>query len=186
LAVIVGLAAASLPAAAGEAPAEFIRILGEQALAVMRSNAPAAQKEAYFHQMLHQDFDLDEISRFVLGPYWRVASAEQRQQFRSLLENYIMRSDGARLAQYGGGQLDVTGSRTDPAGVIVTSQVIRLGGRSIEMDWQLAMSGRFYKIEDVTIDGVSMALTHRSEIASMIARNGGRLEALLATMRQES
>jgi phospholipid transport system substrate-binding protein len=97
-----------------------------------------------------------------------------------------MRSDGARLTQYGGGQLDVTGSRTDPAGVIVTSQVIRLGGRSIEMDWQLAMSGRFYKIEDVTIDGVSMALTHRSEIASMIARNGGRLEALLATMRQES
>ena len=57
---------------------------------------------------------------------------------------------------------------------------------AFEMDWQLAMSDRFYKIEDVVIDGVSMALTHRSEIVSMIARNGGRLEALLATMRQES
>ena len=57
---------------------------------------------------------------------------------------------------------------------------------AFEMDWQLAMSGRFYKIEDVAIDGVSMALTHRSEIASMIARDGGRLESLLATMRQES
>ena len=35
--------------------------------------------------MLHQDADLDGISRFVLGPYWRIASVEQRPEFEGLV-----------------------------------------------------------------------------------------------------
>jgi hypothetical protein len=64
--------------------------------------------------------------------------------------------------------------------VIVAPQ----GGR-IEMDWQLGISHGLYKIEDVDVDGVCMALSYRSEIASMIARNGGQLEPVLAAMHQK-
>lgn len=185
LAIIAGAVAASLPAAAGETPTEFIRILGREALAEMRSFAPLDQKEAYFHQMLRQNFDLDGISRFVLGPYWRIASAEQRQEFRRLLEDHIMRTEGARLAQYSGGDFRVTGSRADPDGVVVTSQIISPQGAPIEMDWQLGISNGLYKIEDVAIDGVSMVLSYRSQIAWMIARDGGQVGTPLATLREE-
>jgi len=50
--------------------------------------------------MLRQDFDLPEICRFVLGPYWRVASDAQRQEFGGLLEDYIVQVYGRRLASY--------------------------------------------------------------------------------------
>lgn len=186
LAVIAGAAAASPPAAAGETPTEFINILGEDALAEMRSFAPLAQKEAYFDQMLRQDFDLDGISRFVLGPYWRTATAEERQEFRGLLKDHVMRTEGERLVEYSGGDFRVTGTRTDPDGILVTSQIISPQGARIEMDWQLGISDGLYKIEDVAIDGVSMALSYRSQIAWMIARNGGQVEAVLATLREES
>ncbi|HEV7995429.1 MAG TPA: ABC transporter substrate-binding protein [Stellaceae bacterium] len=46
------------------------------------------------------------------------------------------------------------------------------------------MSDGRYKITDVTVDGVSMVLTQRSEFASVIERNGGQVAALLATMRE--
>ena len=185
LAMIAGLAAASPPAVAGESPAEFIRIVGKQALAEMRSYAPLPQKEAYFRQMLQQDFDLDGISRFVLGPYRRLASTEQQQDFRNLLENYIMHTEGARLAQYSGGDFRVTGSRTDPNGVLVASQIMSPQGASVEMDWQLGITDGHYKIVDVTIMGVSMAVSYRSEIAGKIARDGGQVETLLAAMREQ-
>ena len=32
--------------------------------------------------MIHQDFDLTGITRFVLGLYWRVVSPAERRQFR--------------------------------------------------------------------------------------------------------
>jgi phospholipid transport system substrate-binding protein len=41
-----------------------------------------------------------------------------------------------------------------------------------------------YKISDVSIDGVSMALVQRSEFAAIIQRNDGRVASLLATMRE--
>jgi phospholipid transport system substrate-binding protein len=180
--VIAGMANAS-PVTAAEAPAGFIRALGAQALAVLRSDAPLDRKAAYFHQMLRQDFDLVGISRLVLGPYWRVASPAQRSEFCHLLEDYIVRFDGARLASYGGESFRVTGSRSDADGVLVTSEVIRPQGPPIEIDWRLVARNGLYKISDLAIEGVSMALARRAEFAAIIERQGGQLEGLLALLR---
>ncbi len=89
--VVAGMMAAPGPAAAGEYPADFISALGNQGLAVIRSNAAIDQKAAYFHQMLRQDFDLARISRFGLGPYWRAASEREQQEFTRLLEDHLVR-----------------------------------------------------------------------------------------------
>jgi phospholipid transport system substrate-binding protein len=171
--------------AAGEDPADFIRILGNQGLEVIRSNTTLGQKADYFHQMLHEDFDLTRISQFVLGPYWRMASAEQRQEFRSLLSDHLVRFYGEQFAQYGGESLSVTGSRSDPAGVLVTSQIIRRQGPPLEVDWQLRVSRGRYRISDVIVDGVSMAATQRSQFAAIIQRSGGQVGGLLVMMREQ-
>jgi phospholipid transport system substrate-binding protein len=185
IAVIVGLAAAPRPAAADEAPVAFIRDLGNQSLAVIRSDTPLSSKAAYFERMIHQDFDLTGISRFVLGSYWRIASPAERREFSDLFADHLIRFYGRRLAQSGGGSFIVTGSRSDPAGVIVTSRIIPQSGPPIAVDWRLGVSEGLYKIEDVAIDGVSMALAQRSEIAAIIARRGGQFGPLLTTMREE-
>jgi ABC-type transporter MlaC component len=101
LVVIAGVLLTPRFTAAAEDPADFIRILGNQRLAVIRSGTTLDQKATYFHQMLRQNFDLTEISRFVLGPYWRVASKAQRREFRSLFEDYLVhyvQRNGGRLA----------------------------------------------------------------------------------------
>jgi phospholipid transport system substrate-binding protein len=183
LTMIAGMLAAPTFAGASEDPADFIRILGNQGLEVIRSSTTLDQKATYFHQMLRQDFDLTKISRFVLGPYWRVASKAQQREFRGLFENYLVRVYGQRFAQYGGESLGVKGSGSDPAGVTVTSQIIRPQGPPIEVDWRLVVSDGRYRISDVSIDGVSMALTQRSEFAAIIQRNGGTVAGLLTMMR---
>ena len=183
LGVIAAASAAPHPATAGEAPAAFINTLGDRALAVIRSDAPLAQKAAYFRQMLRQDFDITGISRFVLGPYWRVASAAQQQEFRNLFEDDLLHFYGRRLAQYDGESFRVTGSRSNPDGAIVESQLIRPQGPPIEIDWRLGVRDGLYKIDDVAIEGVSMALARRSEFAAVIERDGGQIEGLINLLR---
>jgi phospholipid transport system substrate-binding protein len=186
LGVLAGAAAPSLAPAADQTPSTFISAIGNDTLAEMRSTASLDQKLAYFRQMLSQDFDLDGISRFVLGPYWRTASPEQQQEFRSLLEKHIMLSHGRRLAEVSGGEFRVTGSRTDPDGVVfVTGEVITPQGARNELNFQLGIVSGLYKIQDVTIDNVSMVLSYRSEIRSVLESQGGQLGALLTTMREE-
>jgi len=184
LAVIAGLSAAPAPAAADGAPIAFIRALGDQAVSVLRSNMPLTTKATYFDQMVRQDFDLTGISRFALGPYWRVASPAERQQFCDGFADRLVRIYGRQLAQSGDGDFVVTGSRTSPSGgIIVNSRIVRPQDAPIAVDWRLGIRDGVYKIEDVAIDGVSMALAQRSEIAALIARGGGQVGMLLAAMR---
>jgi phospholipid transport system substrate-binding protein len=185
LTVIAAVSAMPRRAAADEAPVAFIGALGNQAVSVIRSDMPLASKAAYFRRMIHQDFDLTGVCRFVLGPYWRVASPAEQHKFRNLFADRLVRFYGRQLAQIGGGDFAVSGSRPSAEGVIVTSRIIRSQGAPIIVDWRLGVTNGVYKIRDVAIDGVSMALAQRSQVATLIARMGGQFGTVLATMRGE-
>jgi hypothetical protein len=103
LAVIASLSAAPHPATADEAPIAFIRDFGNQALAVIRSDMPLAGKAAYFERMIRQDFDLTGISRFELGPYWRIASPAERRESSDLfaIASFTSMGDGSRNSAMG-------------------------------------------------------------------------------------
>jgi ABC-type transporter MlaC component len=90
-----------------------------------------------------------------------------------------------RLAQPGDGNFVVSGSRTDPGGVIVTSRIIPWQGAPLTVDWRLAVSDGHYAIEGVAIDGVSMGVAEHSKIGEQIGRDGGQLPLLLAGMREQ-
>jgi phospholipid transport system substrate-binding protein len=176
----------AVPGVANTGPEEFVRTLGNEALGVIRADMTPARKQAFFRQLLQQDFDVPGIARFVLGPYWRVASEAQKQEFCKLFEDYIVRVYSQKFAQYRGETLKVTGSRSDPESALVTSEIVRPQGPPIRADWRLATRDGLYKISDIIIDGVSMDVTERSEFASIIQRSGGQMQVLLAMMRGEA
>ena len=151
LTVIAAVSAAPHSAAADEAPVAFIGALGNQAVSVIRSDMPLASKAAYFRRMIHQDFDLTGVCRFVLGPYWRVASPPEQHKFRNLFADRLVRFYGRQLAQTGGGDFVVSGIRPSAEGVIVTSRIIRSQGTPIILDWRLGLTNGVYKIRDVAI-----------------------------------
>src|SRR5260370_15337857 len=137
LAVIMGVSAGPRPAAADEAPVAFISALGTQALSVIRSDMPLASKAAYFGRLVQQDFDVNGICRFVLGPYWRVASPAEREEFCKGLADRLVDFYGRRLAQSGDGNFGITGSRAVPDGVIRTSRIIPDRRALIAVGWRL-------------------------------------------------
>jgi phospholipid transport system substrate-binding protein len=159
----------------------FVATLGEQAIQVLGPNASSAQRLARFRELFHDDFDLPAIGQFVLGRYWRTATAQEQQDFLGLFQEYLVRAYSARLGAYGGEPFRVTGERQNGEETVVASEIIRPSGNRIAVDWYLIGRGP-YKIIDVYVAGVSMKVTQRDEFASVIQRNGGRVEALIAQL----
>jgi phospholipid transport system substrate-binding protein len=181
-----GALAPDILAAAAD-PAAVINNLGNRALEVLGKNATPAQRVAKFHELFREDFDVPGIARFVLGRYWKTATPEQQEEFVRLFEDYIALVYSNQLAAYSGENLKVTGSRTSAEGAVVASEIIRPSGAPpVKVDWHLTDRNGAYKISDVTVDGISMAVTQRSEFASVIQRNGGQVAGLIAQLREKT
>jgi phospholipid transport system substrate-binding protein len=187
LILLAGGSGGAVPAAAAADPAAVISNLGSQALEVLGKDTPPSQRVARFRELLREDFDVPGIARFVLGRYWNVATEEQRAEFVKLFEEYVALAYSTRLAEYAGETLKVMSSRPDADGAIVQSQILRPAGQApIKVDWRLVGRSGAYKIADVAVDGISMAVTQRSEFASVIQHNGGQVESLIAMLRQKT
>jgi phospholipid transport system substrate-binding protein len=185
--MLAGALAPAIPAAAAADPTAVISNLGSRALEVLGKNAPQSQRVARFRELLREDFDVPEISRFVLGRYWNVATEEQRAEFVKLFEEYIALAYSTRLAEYTGETFKVTGSRPEADGAIVSSQILRPAGAApVKVDWRLIGRNGAYKISDVSVDGISMAVTQRSEFASVIQHSGGQVQGLITMLREKT
>ena len=196
IAVLVLITGGVAPAnAAGMDPATFINNLGKQ-LRVVSSCTSLEQKLAGFRELFREDFDISGLSRFVLGRFWRILSPSEQQEFLGLFENLVVLTYTERLLEYadGGGGLRAIGSRPEPDGAIVSSELTREAGpwvghgptlHPVRVDWRLSARDGMYKISDVIVDGLSMAANGRSQLEGVVERNGGRAQAILAVMRQQ-
>jgi phospholipid transport system substrate-binding protein len=194
--VLGGLAAAAwsamargaLAATPPEGAAVFVKWLAEQALSTL--NTPSGsleQRETIFRDLLRQGFDLKLIGRFVLGRYWRTATPQQRDDFQRLFEEFVLKTYSYRLGGYSGETFNIISTRAaGEKDALVRTRIERPSGPPITADWRVRAKNDQFKIIDVMVEGVSMAVTQRSEFASVINRSGfnGLLEALRARVQR--
>lgn len=164
--------------------AAFIATLGAELQAIQEETAAhgAEARPAALRRLIRKGFDLDLTSQLVLGKYWVRASAVQRRKFRELFAEYLIRSYARHLDVYRVETLAIVASH--PAGPSDFLVETRVEGDSDAANpvWRLRAQDGGMRIIDVHIDGISLALTQRSEFASVI-RQGG-FDGLLAVLRQ--
>lgn len=70
---------------------------------------------------------------------------------------------------------------------VVLSQFVSPSGKPpAKVEWHVRKGADSdYKIVDVSVEGVSMALTQRDEIAAVADRSGGTIEALNQALQQK-
>ncbi len=167
-------------------PASFVSDLGNRALAEMRSGNTVVAKQGLFRQLFRQNFDVEACARSALGPYWQKATALQRQEFVELYEDYVVVGYSAHLGALGGESFKVLGSQPDKERVIVASRIQINGAAPIRVDWQLNPTNHGYKVTDLIVNGISMASAQHSDLVSVIQRNNGEVQAVLAALREKN
>jgi phospholipid transport system substrate-binding protein len=168
--------------AATNDPARFVSDLVSRALAPMHEDTTAARQER-FRQLFRLYFDLEACARSALGSYWLKATALQRQEFVELYEDYVVIGYSASLRAIGAESFQVQASQSDKERVIVTSRIQINGAAPISVDWQLNPTNPGYKVTDLIVNGISMAITQHSDLVSFIQRNNGSVPSLLVALR---
>lgn len=176
----VGLAVAAVavrPAWAATDPqgaAQFIRWMGDQALALLRNPAVTLnQREAAFRNLLREGFDLDFIGRFTLGRYANTLTPEQKIEFQEAFAEFVLKTYARRLSAYSGETFAIGGAQ--PAGeqdALVSTRLERDGAPLLAADWRVRVIDNRFRVIDVSVQGISMSVTQRQEFASVIASSG--------------
>lgn len=164
------------------------QLVGQAINVIVDTSESEDQRETKFRALLQTGFDIPRISRFVLGRYWNVANDDQRKEFSQLFEDWIVRTYSARFTQYSGEKIQVTATRPEgPATTVVVSQFVSPSGAPpAKVEWIVRKNGDDdYAVVDVSVEGVSMALTQRDEIAAVADRNGGTIDGLNHAMQDK-
>ncbi|HLI14209.1 MAG TPA: ABC transporter substrate-binding protein [Alphaproteobacteria bacterium] len=172
----------------GQAEVEnFVKTVGERVISLAGAyhQRHDARHRAALEALLRKSFDLDGGTRFVLGRHWSEATAAQRRELMSLLPNYALEVATRTLSSFKVNEVRnfiVVGSR--PAGdtdrLVETS--VQLGdGQPFVVGWRVREVDGEPKVVDAFVQGVSMAVTIRDAVDSVIARQG--IDGLIAEVQ---
>ncbi len=174
-----------------DAARKFIQGLGDKAISTLadKSVTPEAAAKT-FHDMLVNDFDLDLLGKFALGPTtWKAASAEQRSKYLKLFEKLVVQIYSDRFSLYNGETWKVTDAKAeDDRDSYVTGLIVKPNASAppVKVDWRVRNKGGRQQVIDVIVEGVSMTVTQRSEFAAVIQKSGGDLDAFIKTLQERT
>lgn len=144
-----------------------------------------ADKSSKFKVLLSDSFDLKTIGRFALGRYWKVATPAEQSEYLRLFENMVVDVYSNRFKDYQGQDLVVDSAKPEgDRDVLVTTYIVPPTGPKVQVDWRVRGKDGRYRIVDIIVEGVSMAVTQRSEFASVIQSGGGNVSVLIDHLRK--
>lgn len=139
-----------------------------------------------FRKILNNSFDIPTIARFTLGRYWRVATPAEQQEFTRLIQKVILDKYADRLLEFSGDRYTINGARVlDNRDSLVNSTIFPSDKPPVAFDWRLRKTGSGVKIIDMSVEGISMSVTHRTDFASVIEANGGKVSALIDALQDK-
>lgn len=176
------------PAAAAAVPeeaAKFVGQLGGELVPILAGNSRTeGERELELERLIRQGFDLAVTGRFVLGRFWRRANPQQQQEYQALFEEYVVITTARRFAPFRDVDFDIVESKTvGKKDVLVKTVLTRPNVPEIPADWRVRLIGDKYRIIDVHIEGISMAVTQRQDFAAVINSRG--IEGLLENLREQ-
>ena len=185
--VILGLPAQSVASAEDQTgqPALFIQGLADEAISVLRDQGGSLdEREKKFRAVLRDDFAMEKIGRFAAGKFWREMSDEQKTQYQTLFEEWILKTYSIRFGGYAGETVNV--QKTIKAGqsdVFVRTQITNSNGRALKVDWRVRRIDDRLKIIDVVVEGVSMLVTQKAEFNAVLRQRG--VDGLIDILRSQ-
>jgi len=195
LAIATGLALLlpALPVHAQRAPRylaaeQYVQVQAQRVLQVLSDTSMStADKIHTFRGVVDQIADVPRITRFVLGKYARTATPAQRQQFDALFRTYAQDVYETRLNEYHGESIRVVGSIVRNAGDVIVNSTVAGGklDQPAHVGWRVMNDGAGWKIVDVEVSGVWLAITQQQDFVSTIDNAHGDVGVLIAQLQND-
>jgi phospholipid transport system substrate-binding protein len=165
----------------------FVQAQGQRLVSILydKSLSDAGRLQA-FSAAVDEIADVPRITRFVLGKYARSITPAQMQRFAPVFESYAQDVYRQRLSDFQADTLKVTGSLALKPGDVVVKTTMS-GGEAkdpVAVSFRVLGSGSSWKVADVEVAGVWLAITQQADFVSTIDNHGGNIDALTSRLQQ--
>jgi phospholipid transport system substrate-binding protein len=167
-------------AAGGADPKDQIARFNAALLGVMRvgKGASFAARCDALGQVVDQVFDLGQILKMSVGPYWRGLPQAQRSTLASVFRGFVLASYVSAFDEYNGEMARVLPDvRTVGALQVVSSDLTRAGDETAITAYVMAESGDTWRVQDILLEGtISRVAMERSDFqSSLVSGDATRL-----------
>jgi len=193
VAIFACLMALALPARAQQdlGPEELVRKVTQDVLDAIRSDKQLAAGDKQKALKLAEEkvlplIDFEEAARLAVGRAWAQATPEQRKKLVEEFRKMLVRTYSNAISAYEGQTMKVLPVRMKPGDTEVTvhNQYIRAGGTPLPVDYQMHKTDQGWKIYDITVEGVSLVLTYRSEFDAIVKQEG--IDGLIKRLEEKN
>jgi phospholipid transport system substrate-binding protein len=154
---------------------------------VLQAKIPQQERIDRFRKLFKEFFDIPAIARFTVGRFWKTGQPDEQAKFLAAFEDVVVYTWARRFSEYNGQTLKVTNTTPDGAdGAVVTSSIVDKDSEPVTATWRVRKREDGWRVVDVIIEGVSMAVTYRQEYASILAEQGGFPGLITQLQRQAS
>jgi phospholipid transport system substrate-binding protein len=174
---------------AADDPGSYVMEMTKNAIDTLTNKSiTQTEKEEQFGELFDTNFDVPSISRFVLGKYWKQASLDQKKKFITAFRNYIVKTYSSRFNEYSGETLQLVNfeNESNPKIFLVHTVLEREDAPMIKVDWRIGRKKDKFVILDIIIEGISLAITQRSEFISVIDQNEGSIDRLISLLKEKT
>lgn len=185
---IIGLAMLSGIAVRAEEPAGlFVGGLSDRVVEqIVKPGIGPRERAIRFRALLFETMATDTLGRFALGRYWRTATDAERQAYLGVFEDAMVYRFMSLLGQYSGERIRVGQVRSDPKHpdrFIVMSRLVGPQAQTVDVAWRVRRDGDSYRVYDIVVEGISIAVTLRSEYGAFIRQHGDKVGPLIEELR---
>ncbi len=144
------------------------------------------------NQLVVPYLDFPRITRLVIGKHWRSASDSQKKKLVEEIRQMLIRSYVTAMRTYAD-QIVANGDRITylpsrfKAGdkkATVRATIQLQNSKTVDVQYMLYHSKDGWKIYDIRVGGISMAITYRTSFNEEIQRNG--LDGLIAKLSDQN
>ncbi|HFE38175.1 MAG TPA: ABC transporter substrate-binding protein [Gammaproteobacteria bacterium] len=160
-------------------PQALVKQVAEKTIGRIKADREKIKENPkYLHvvidELLMPHFDFERMSRWVLGKYWRKASASQKKAFVEQFKSLLVRTYASSLQEYSDELITYAPFRGNLASgdAVVRSEVAQPGGFPIPINYRLYLKNDQWLVYDISIDDVSLVANYRSSFSRQIRRGG--------------
>lgn len=197
MSTIACLLLASQLVLAGDAvkkPEDVVEQVASDLFAVAKANPGAkANSEAYFNsieKVLEPVVDFNFIAYVVMGESGKKASKEQRQQFAEVFKSGLVRSYAKGIANYADSEIKILPVEANPKkpGSVMVRQEVKDKGEIHHLAYSMRLNKKSneWKLINVTLNGVNLGQSFRSQFTQALAKQGGDIDKVIETWLSEA
>ena len=185
LALICGICLLSTDAFADINPVkaeDFIKKITTQGIEeIINSDVSQEEKDKRFEKLFKEYLDLDFIGRFVLGRYWKTATANERSEFIDVYRELNVKTWSSRFDEFKGKTFIFNGtSPSNSVGQICVNTTVPMEqGAPAKVVWRVKETKGQMKVVDIIIENVSLAITARNEYTAYIKNSSDGVQGLI-------